>query len=136
MILGTSKILTLFGPIIGHFWARRPCICCLSFTKILQTILESIWEHLGKYYFPMSDKHFFENIRKANPPCFFEFIFGSIFVSIFWIYIFKIILWRWGLENDSFSITKQHPILDLNFISINKHEQDFTLNFVFSSNVP
>ena len=22
MILGTSKILTFFGPIIGHFWAR------------------------------------------------------------------------------------------------------------------
>ena len=48
MILGTFKILTFFGPIIGHFWARRPCICGLSYTKILQKILESIWEHLGK----------------------------------------------------------------------------------------
>ena len=48
MILGTSKILTFLGPIIGHFWARRPRISDLSYTKLLQKILESIWEHLGK----------------------------------------------------------------------------------------
>ena len=51
MILGTSKISLNLGPIIGHFWARRPRICGLSYTKIPQEILESIWEHLGKYYF-------------------------------------------------------------------------------------
>ena len=46
MILGTFKILTFFGPIIGHFWARGPCIYGFSYTKIPQQILESLWEHL------------------------------------------------------------------------------------------
>ena len=48
MILGTSKISLILGPIIGHFWARRPRISCFSYAKILQRILESIWEHAGK----------------------------------------------------------------------------------------
>ena len=51
MILGTSKISLILGPIIGHFWARGPRICGLSYTKIPQKILESIWEHLGKILF-------------------------------------------------------------------------------------
>ena len=33
MILGTSKILTFLGPIIGHFWARRPRIYSFSYAK-------------------------------------------------------------------------------------------------------
>ena len=37
---------------------------------------------------------------------------------------------RWGIENDTFSIIKQHPNLNMNFISFKKHEQDFTLNFL------
>ena len=48
MILGTSEILIFFGPIINHFWARRPCISGFSYTKLPQKILESIWEHPGK----------------------------------------------------------------------------------------
>ena len=51
MILGTSKISLILGPIIGHFWARGPRIYGFSYTKIPQKILESLWEHLGKYYF-------------------------------------------------------------------------------------
>ena len=51
MILGTSKNSLILGPIIGHFWARGPRIYGFSYTKILQKILESLWEHLGKYYF-------------------------------------------------------------------------------------
>ena len=47
MILGTSKISVFFGPIIGHLWARGPRIYGFSYTKILQKILESIWEHPG-----------------------------------------------------------------------------------------
>jgi hypothetical protein len=39
-------------------------------------------------------------------------------------------LWRWGIENDAFSIIKQHPNLNMNFISIKKHETDFALNFL------
>ena len=48
MILGTSKISLILGPIIGHFWPLEPRIYGLSYTKIPQKILESIWEHLGK----------------------------------------------------------------------------------------
>ena len=49
MILGTSKILTFFGPIIGHFWARRPCIYGSYYPKLLHKILESMLGHLGEY---------------------------------------------------------------------------------------
>ena len=63
MILGTSKILTFFGPIIGHFWARRPCICGLSYTKIPQKILESMWEHLENILFSMSDNQKFRTFH-------------------------------------------------------------------------
>ena len=48
MILGTSKISLILGPIIGHFWSLEPRIYGLSYTKIPQKILESIWEHPGK----------------------------------------------------------------------------------------
>ena len=34
------------------------------------------------------------------------------------------------IENATFSITKQHQSLDMNFISIKKHEQEITLNFL------
>ena len=50
---------------------------------------------------------------------FFVYIFEYIY-----IYIWKIILRRWGIENATSSITKQHPNLDLNFISIKKHEHN------------
>ena len=75
MILGTSKILTFFGPIIGHFWARGPRIYGFSYTKILQQILEkvygSILEHIIFTYmritifekikmFETQTHHFFE----------------------------------------------------------------------------
>jgi hypothetical protein len=51
MILGTSKISLILGPINGNFWARGPRIYSFSYTKIPQKILESLWKHLGKYYF-------------------------------------------------------------------------------------
>ena len=67
MILGTSKISLILGPINGHFWARGPRIYGFSYTKILQKILESIWEHLGKYYFSMSDNKIVRNFSKGKP---------------------------------------------------------------------
>ena len=51
MISGTSEISPILGPINGHFWARGPRIYGFSYTKIPQNILESLWEHLGTYYF-------------------------------------------------------------------------------------
>ena len=34
------------------------------------------------------------------------------------------------IKNATFSIIKQHPNLDMSFISIKKHEQEFALNFL------
>ena len=62
MILGTSKILIFFGPIIGHFWARGPRIYGFSYTKIPQIFLESLWEHLGKYYLAGCPWHCWANV--------------------------------------------------------------------------
>ena len=53
----------------------------------------------------------------------------NVFESMLNIYIWKIILRRWGLKNATFSNTKQHTGLDMKFISIKKHEQEITLNF-------
>ena len=49
------------GPIIGHFWSLEPRIYGFSYTKIPQQILESIWEHPGKYYFYIYDTQKIEN---------------------------------------------------------------------------
>ena len=64
MISGTSKISIIIGPIIGHFWARGPRIYGSSYTKIPQKILESLWEHLGKYYFDFLE---LQKIVKIGP---------------------------------------------------------------------
>ena len=45
---GTSKISLNLGPINGQIWTRGPRIYGLYYTRILQNILESIWEHPGK----------------------------------------------------------------------------------------
>ena len=66
MILGTSKISLNLGPIIGHFWARGPRIYGFSYTKIPQTILESLWEHLGKYYFDFLELQKMSNLDPSN----------------------------------------------------------------------
>ena len=65
MILGTSKISLILGPIIGHFWARGPRISGFSYTKLPQQILESLWEHLGKYYFDFLE---LQKISNLDPP--------------------------------------------------------------------
>ena len=70
MILGTFKILTFFGPIIGHFWARGPRIYGFSYTKIPQKILESIWEHLGKILFFHVWQSKCSKKSKGKPPVF------------------------------------------------------------------
>ena len=59
--------------------------------------------------------------KRVNPSLFLKFIF----CIYFWVYIFKMILWRWGLKHATFSITKRHQSLDMNFISIKTHEMVF-----------
>ena len=61
MISGTSKISLNLDPINGQIWTRGPRIYRLYYTKILQKILESIWEHPGKYYLWKSET---QKIRK------------------------------------------------------------------------
>ena len=46
-ILKRSRFLNL-DPINGQIWTRAPRIYGFYYTKILQKILESIWEHPGK----------------------------------------------------------------------------------------
>ena len=72
MILGTSKISLNLGPIIGHFWARGPRIYGFSYTKIPQKILESLWEHLGKYYFDFLELQKFVKFGPTKHLFFFE----------------------------------------------------------------
>ena len=64
MILRTSKISLNIGPIIGHFWARGPRIYGFSYTKNTSKILESLWDHLGKYYFDFLE---LQNFVKFGP---------------------------------------------------------------------
>ena len=84
MILGTSKISLILGPIIGHFWALEPRIYTFSYTKILQQILESIWEHLGKYYSSKNENQQSRKRSKGKPPWFF----GNYCLYIIFEYIF------------------------------------------------
>ena len=85
MISGTSKISLILGPINGHFWARGPRIYGFSYTKILQKILESIWEHLGKYYFCIYENQNFRKfeISKGKPTIFLKLFLYIIFEYIF-----------------------------------------------------
>ena len=83
---------------------------------IFENIIFLIYEYL---------KFDFSKFLKGKPTIafvclgFFEkYFFGHLLN----IYFLKCFLWRWGLKNDTFFITKQHPNLDLNFISIKKHE--------------
>ena len=129
MILGTSIFLSKSGP--GDL---------RIITKMLQKLQEKYGIILDKYYFCQSGTsknwknwnlyvpgtRFFRflSICFSIAPCFFWFS------GVFWVYILKIILRRWGIENDTFFIIKQHPNLDSNFISIKKHETEITLNFL------
>ena len=63
MISGTSKTSLNLDPINGQIWTRALRIYGFYYTKILQTILESIWEHPGKYYLW---KYETQNFRKCG----------------------------------------------------------------------
>ena len=76
MILGTSKISLILGPIIGHFWARGPRIYGFSYTKIPQKILESLWEHLGKIVFRLSGTSKKSQFWTHQTPIFLKVLFG------------------------------------------------------------
>ena len=101
---------------------------------MLQKIQEKLWNHLGKILFAsiwdIKNSIFSESVCPRYQILFdcFSFVFG--FPCVFWLYILKIFLRRWGIENDTFFIIKQHPNLNMNFISFKKHEMEITLNFL------
>ena len=111
---------------------------------MLQTIQETLWNQPGKILcLSIWD---IKNSKKSNSVCpryqilsiCFDFVVRCSldFSCVFRVDVLKIFLRRGGIENDTFFIIEQQPNLDLNFISIKKHEMEITLNFVFSRNVP
>ena len=117
-------------------WSKYGRVDLLTITKMLQRIQEQLWNHPGKILFlsiwTSENFEHFRNLYVLGTRFFyFVFVFSVFFwfSCDFWIYILKTILRRWGLENATFSITKKHKSLDLNFISIKKHEQEITLHF-------
>ena len=120
MIPGTSKILSKSGPGTLRI-----------ITKMLQ-IQEQLWNHPGKILFwSIWNSQKFEKIRNLyvlGTRCFllFDCFWTCLeFLVFFWVYILKIILRRWGIGNYTFSIIKQHPNLNLNFIAIKKTRNEF-----------
>ena len=104
-----------------------PVFMAFLIPKRLQKILENIWEHLGKYYFSISENQTFRKVSKGKPTIFLK----RVFLYIFFEYISS----KWFYEDEElemihFFIIKQHPNWNLNFISIKKHETKFTLNFL------
>ena len=125
MIAGTSKVWSKSGPGDPPDYHQNAS----KNTKKYGIIM-------GKYYFCQSET---SKISKKNRKmyvlgtrfsrfccsiCLFFVLFFGLSCD-FWLYILKIILRRWGLKNATFSITKQHTDLDMNFISIKKHEMVF-----------
>ena len=77
MILGTSKISLLLGPINGHFWARGPRIYGFSHAKIPQKILESLWETSWKnIIFTFWNFKNISNLDPLNTYLFLIFVLG------------------------------------------------------------
>ena len=84
--------------------------------------MEASWEHI---FVNMGHRTFWKFAKSVCPGN--QILFDC--VSILWgfscvlfrVYILKIILRRWGIGNDTFSIIKQHPNLNMNFISIKKN---------------
>ena len=74
MILGTSKISLILGPINGHFWARGPRIYGFSYTENysinIRKYMEISWKNI--IFGNMSLKNF-ENFRVMCVPNFLKF---------------------------------------------------------------
>ena len=98
MISGTSKNSLNLGPINGQTWTRGPHIYCLYYTKILQKILEIIWEHPGNILFCKVGNRKIRQFSKVCVPFLFIYFLNISFVNY--------ILRRWGMENDKIPFIK------------------------------
>ena len=80
--------------------------------------MESFWKNI-----------IFVNMGLKNVFFWKLYVLGTVVVRAFrfffqWVHLFEIILWGWGTEHDKFSINKIHKSLDVNAISIKKHEME------------
>ena len=115
-----------------HFvkiWSRNPSNYYQNASTNTRKIMESSWKNIIFVNMGLTK---FRKFSKSVCPR-YQVVFDVrffFFFLILWVHILKIILRRWGIENDTFSIIKQHPNLNMNFISIKKHETNYTLNFL------
>ena len=118
-ISGTSKI-----------WSKSAPIDLLTITKMLQTIQGNYgpWNHPGKILLlSIWDSRHFKMFEKVCPR---YHVFRSLFFAFFVemrVHILKIVLWRWGTEDDKLSIDKMYKSLEMNFISINNMKWFFVI---------
>ena len=98
MIFGDFLISEVLEPRIYGFY----------YTKMLQKILESIWEHLGKILFSISDnqkKHFFRKCVYHISILIFVFIYIYIYIYYFFEYRISILYFtKMRIENDYFPL--------------------------------
>ena len=119
-------------------WSRRPPDYHQNASTNTRKIMESSRKHI--IFVNLGHQKFRKFSKSVCPryqicfvfsPIFFVFFFDFVLNFLYFlVYILKIILRRWGIENYTFSITKQHPNLNMNFISFKKHEMQITLNFL------
>ena len=95
--------------------------------------IKNTWEHLGKILFCVNMRFKFSKFsERLKHPLFVLlclFLYKTEYIIIYYI------LWRWGLGNDKFPIQYISKSLDMNFISIKKHEMEIweiVQTFLFS----
>ena len=107
------NVLTCFGALKTSFiylWRHQNTL------KNIRKYMRTSWENIIYGNMRLNK---FENFRKLNSH-FVEFIFCIYYLYEFLNIYLEIILRWWGAENYTFSITKQHPNLNLNFIYVKK----------------
>ena len=103
----------------------------LTCFRALKTRFIYLWEgqdtsqNIRKYMGTSRKDIIYRNLRtkqiqkktKDDPQFVLNLLF-LYFVYTFWVYVFKITSRRWGIENYTFFIIKQHPNLDMNFVCV------------------
>ena len=132
MMSGASRNSLNLGPIDGQTWTPGPRIYGFYYTKILQNILESIWEIHGTYHLWKSENQTFRKLRNMCAPNLLNcWSFETSKSWFFWnfemlkLWNFEILKSRrWGTENGNDWSNKIYTSLDMKFLAIKKHETD------------
>ena len=122
-------------------WTRSPPNSHRNGSTNTRKSMASVLKHIIFISGNLKIRTFSEKKRKVHPlfcfrNIFLKYVLGNMIWEIFsinklWVYILKIILRRWGTEDDNMSINKIHKNLDMNFISI-KTWNRFLIIFIFS----